>query len=260
MMRALFTSSTGLQAQEIMVDVIANNLANVNTAGFKRSRADFEDLLYESIRPAGASAATGQEIPTGIQVGHGVRPVATAKIFTQGDFAQTENSLDMAIEGKGFFRITMPSGETAYTRSGAFKQDSTGNIVTSDGYLLADSITIPQDTLELSIGSDGTVSVIQAGSGTSTEIGNITLANFPNPAGLSSIGRNLYLPTTASGSETTGTPGTDSYGTIIQGFLELSNVSIVEEMVKMIIAQRAYETNSKVIQTTSDMLRQSSNI
>jgi len=255
MMRALWTGATGMQTQQLSMDVIANNLANVNTAGFKRGRSDFQDLLYQTMRLAGTASSTNTKVPTGIQVGHGARPVAVQKIFLQGDFMQTQNELDMTIEGKGFFQIRTPDGETAYSRSGAFKLDSDGRVVTSDGYPVEPEITIPDDTINTTIGPDGTVSVLQAGQTVPAQVGNLELAMFPNQAGLKSIGRNLYVETDGSGAPTTGTPGQDGFGTIAQGFLEMSNVSVVEEMVNMIVSQRAYEINSKVIQTSDDMLQ-----
>jgi flagellar basal-body rod protein FlgG len=258
--RTLSIAATGMQAQNLNIDVIANNLANVNTTGYKRSRADFEDLLYQTLRPAGVASAAGNQVPTGIQVGQGVKPVATYKIFSQGDYQHTENKLDLAIEGDGFFQVLQPNGEVAYTRSGAFKLDSEGRIVTSDGYPLEPAITIPTDATDISIGSDGIVSVLQAGQTTATEIGTIELVRFVNPAGLNSIGRNLFLPTTASADPETGTAGTAGFGTISQGYLEMSNVSVVEEMVNMISAQRAYEINSKAIQAADDMLQVANNM
>jgi flagellar basal-body rod protein FlgG len=249
-----------MKSQSLNIDVISNNLANVNTTGFKSSRADFQDLLYETLRQAGTSSSENSDVPTGIQVGHGSRPVASHKIFTQGDFQQTKNELDIAIEGEGFFQILQPNGETAYSRDGAFKMDRDGRIVTSDGFVMEPEITIPSDSISLSIGLDGTVSVLQAGSSAPTEIGTITVARFVNPAGLHSIGRNLYLPTNASGDALVGTAGEDGLGTLAQGFLEMSNVSVVDEMVKMITAQRAYEINSKTIQAADDMLQQANNV
>ncbi len=248
MIRALFTAATGMQAQQLNLDTIANNLANVNTTGFKRNRVDFQDLLYQTLRPAG------------IQVGHGTRPVATQKIWSQGNFQQTENPLDLVIEGDGFFQVTRPDGTIAYTRAGAFKRDSQGQIVNSDGYVLQPALTIPEGTTSISIGSDGTVSVITAGQSTPQQLGQIELARFMNPAGLNAIGKNLFLPTAASGQATTGTPGLDGFGTINQGFLEMSNVSVVEEMVQMIAAQRAFEVNSKAIRSADEMLAISNNL
>jgi len=260
MIRALWTSATGMQAQQLNIDVIANNLANVNTAGFKRGRGDFQDLLYQTIRLAGTASSTGTEVPSGIQVGHGARVVAVQKIFLQGDFMQTMNDLDITIEGRGFFQILRPDGEIAYTRSGAFKLDSDGRIVTSDGYPMEPETTIPEDTVNITIGPDGTVSVLQAGQTEASEVGNIELAMFPNEGGLKNVGKNLYLPTDASGDPTTGVPGEDGFGTIAQGYLEMSNVNVVEEMVNMIVSQRAYEINSKVIQTSDDMLQVANNL
>jgi flagellar basal-body rod protein FlgG len=260
MIRSIWTAATGMQAQTLNIDVIANNLANVNTAGFKRSRADFQDLLYETLRPAGASSSEGTQVPVGIQLGHGTRPAAVNKIFLQGDFQKTDNELDLAVEGDGFFQILQLNGEIAYTRAGAFKLDSEGRIVTSDGFSLEPEITVPTDTVALSVGIDGTVSVVQAGETEASEIGTIELARFINPAGMHTIGRNLYVPTDASGDVVTGTAGEDGFGTIAQGYLEMSNVSVVDEMVNMIVAQRAYEINSKTIQTADDMLQMANNI
>ena len=260
MIRSLWTSATGMQAQALNLDVIANNLANVNTAGFKKSRAEFQDLLYETIRPAGTSSSQDTQVPTGIQIGHGTRPSTVLKIFSQGDMENTKNELDLAIEGDGFFQIILPNGETAYTRDGAFKLDSDGRMVNSDGFALEPEITIPSDAVSISVGIDGTVSVLQAGDSIPSEIGTIELARFVNPAGLISTGRNLYITSEASGDEMTGTPGEDGLGSLAQGFLEMSNVSVVDEMVNMITAQRAYEVNSKSIQTADEMLQLANNI
>jgi flagellar basal-body rod protein FlgG len=260
MLRTLWIAASGMEAQALNIDVISNNLANVNTSGFKRSRADFQDLLYQTLRPAGAASSIGTEVPTGIQLGQGTKPVAVQKIFLQGDYQQTQNELDMAIEGDGFFQVLQPNGEVAYTRAGTFKLDSEGRIVTSDGFIMEPEITIPDDSTMISIGTDGTVSVLRAEETEFTEVGTIELARFTNPAGLNSIGRNLYLPTSASGDPITGTAGEDGFGTIAQGYLEMSNVSVVEEMVNMIIAQRAYEINSKAIQTADEMLQMANNI
>lgn len=260
MIRSLWTSATGMQAQELNIDVISNNLANVNTSGFKKSRAEFQDLLYESLRPAGAASSADTTIPTGVQLGHGARPSAVQKMFSQGDFQNTENELDWAIEGDGFFQIELPNGETSYSRCGEFKLDADGRIVNADGFLLIPQLTVPTDTVSITVGMDGTVSVIQADDPVPSEIGTIELARFVNPSGLRSLGRNLFVPTTGSGDEIVGTPGQDGFGTIAQGFLEMSNVSVVDEMVTMITAQRAYETNSKVIQTADDMLQMANNL
>ncbi|MGD2184581.1 MAG: flagellar basal-body rod protein FlgG [Desulfobacterales bacterium] len=260
MIRSLWTSATGMQAQELNIDVISNNLANVNTSGFKKSRAEFQDLLYENIRPAGAASSQDTIVPTGIQLGHGTRPAAVQKLFAQGDFQNTQNELDWAIEGNGFFQIELPSGEISYSRSGEFKLDVDGRIVNPDGFPLLPELTVPTDTVSISVGMDGTVSVIQAGDSTPVEIGSIQLTRFINPAGLRNLGRNLYVPTEASGVGITGIAGENGFGTIAQGFLEMSNVSVVDEMVNMITAQRAYETNSKVIQTADDMLQLANNL
>jgi len=260
MIRSLWTAATGMQAQTLNIDVISNNLANVNTTGFKRSRADFQDLLYETFRPPGMASSADTTVPTGIQVGHGTRPAATQKIFIQGDFQHTQNDLDMAIEGDGFFQIIQPNGEVAYTRAGSFKLDSDGRMVTSDGFPLEPEIVLPADSVAVSISTDGIVSALLAGETAPTEVGTIELARFINPAGLNSIGRNLYLPTDASGDVETGVAGEGSFGTIAQGYLEMSNVSVVDEMVNMITAQRAYEINSKAIQASDDMLQVANNL
>jgi flagellar basal-body rod protein FlgG len=260
MIRALYSASSGMQAQQLNLDVVANNLANVNTAGFKKTRTDFEDLLYQTYRAPGAAGAAGSTIPSGIQVGSGTRPVATQRIFSQGDFQQTENPLDLVIEGDGFFQITRPDGSTAYTRAGAFKKDGTGRVVTSEGYVLQPNLVVPADAKGLTIGSDGTVSVFVAGQTQAQQLGQIQLAQFVNPAGLLSIGRNLFTPTSASGNAVVGTAGTQGLGTIAQGFLELSNVKVVDEMVAMITSQRAYEASSRAIQTADEMLAMSNNM
>jgi flagellar basal-body rod protein FlgG len=260
MLRSLFTAATGMEAQKLNIDVIANNLANVNTVGFKKSRADFQELFYQDLKTPGAISAEGAQIPSGIELGLGVRPVAVQKLFLQGDFVNTGNSLDLVIEGDGFFQIMMPDGTISYTRAGAFKLDSEGRIVDSDGYPLEPNITIPSDTLSTTVSSDGKITVLQAGSSTPTEIGQIELARFINPGGLKAVGRNLYVPTAASGDPLLGTPGTEGFGTTAQGFVELSNVNIVEEMVNMIVSQRAYEINSKAIQTSDEMLQIANNL
>jgi flagellar basal-body rod protein FlgG len=256
----MFIAATGMEAQKTNIDVISNNLANVNTNGFKKSRADFQDLIYQDMEAAGAESAEGDEIPTGIQLGLGVETAAVHKIFLQGDFVSTENPLDMVIEGDGFFQISMPDGDTGYTRAGSFKIDSSGRIVNSDGYPLEPEITLPSDTLQTTISSDGTVSVLQPGSSSSTVVGQIELAQFINPAGLRALGKNLFTISGSSGDAATGNPGSDGLGTINQGMIELSNVNIVEEMVNMIVSQRAYELNSKVVQTSDDMLRMANSI
>ncbi|MBE9527749.1 MAG: flagellar basal-body rod protein FlgG [Proteobacteria bacterium] len=255
MIRALWTASTGMEAQQINIDVIAHNLANVNTTAFKRSRADYQDLLYQEMKSAGASSSQDTIVPTGIQVGQGVKMVSTAKLFDQGNFRQTGNSFDLGIEGDGMFQVVLPDGTTAYTRTGEFKIDADGRLVTSDGYLVEPAITIPSDSLTISVSADGIISVTQPGSATPTQVGNLELARFINPSGLKSMGKNLMTITGASGDATTASPGTDGVGTIAQGFLEMSNVSVVEEMVNMIAAQRAYEINSKAIQAADEMLQ-----
>lgn len=260
MIRALWTAASGMQSQQKNIDVVANNLANVNTAGFKKSRADFQDLMYQNLKTTGAPSTNSTQVPTGIQIGLGSRLAAVTKIFTPGDFTQTGNELDMAIEGDGFYQIQLPDGTTGYSRSGAFKKDSTGRVVTSDGYPLLPAISIPSNATKVNIGNDGTVSVSQAGQNTPTQVGNIQLASFSNPSGLSAQGKNLFLPTDASGAATTGTPGQTGLGTIAQGFLEMSNVSVMEEMVNMIVGQRAYEINSKAVQASDEMLQTANNL
>lgn len=260
MIRALFTSQSGMQAQQLVLDVIANNLSNSNTAGFKRARVDFQDLLYRTFPTPGTLQAQGITVPTGIQVGHGTRPVATQRMFGQGDFLQTDNPLDLTIEDTGFFQVTRADGTTAYTRAGSFKKDGTGRVVTADGFLLQPNITIPADATNVSVGTDGTVSVTIPGQSTAQQIGSVQLARFVNPGGLISIGRGLYLPTQASGDPIVGNPGVDGMGSLAQGYLEMSNVKVVEEMVAMITSQRAYEANSKAIQTADEMLGMANNM
>ena len=255
MMRALWTSATGMQAQQMNIDVIANNLSNVNTTGFKRSRADFQDLLYQTMRaPGSETSQAGTQVPTGIQFGHGVRTAAVSKMFSQGDYNQTGNQMDLAIEGRGFFNIQMPDGTTAYTRDGTFKLDSTGQVVTSDGYPLEPGIVVPPDAVQVTVGPDGSVNAMMPSQVDPVNIGNIQLTTFVNPAGLNAIGRNLYTESGATGDPVVGDPGTDGVGTIQQGYLEMSNVNMVEEMVQMIASQRAYEISSKGIRTADEML------
>ncbi len=254
MMRALFTSATGMMAQQFNMDVISNNLANVNTVGFKSARADFQDLLYQQIQPAGATVSQGAQSPTGIQVGLGVRTASTETMFGEGDLQTTGNPLDTAIEGSGFYSVLLPDGTTGYTRDGSFKMNSQGQIVNSSGYAIQPEIVIPSNATNITIGSDGTVSANIGGQVAPTSLGQITLTNFVNNAGLESAGGNIFKPTAASGSPQAGVAGTAGYGTLQQDTLEMSNVSIVNEMVSMIVAQRAYETNSKAIQTCDDML------
>jgi flagellar basal-body rod protein FlgG len=249
-----------MHAQQLTLDVISNNLANVQTAGFKRSRVDFQDLVYEVLQAPGAASAQGQEVPSGFQVGHGSRAVATQRLFVKGDLQQTGNSLDLAIEGDGFFQVQLPSGDTGYTRSGAFKKNSQGQLVTSDGFAVQPQITIPPDAISVSVGVDGTVSVLQAGQAQPQTLGSIELVRFINPGGLQSQGRNLFIPTQASGDATPGTPGSDGLGTLLQGFVEGSNVNVVEEMVGMIVTQRAYEINSRAIRTADEMMQTANNL
>ena len=255
MIRSLYIAQSGLEAQQLNVDVISNNLANVSTNGFKRQRAVFQDLLYQTLRQPGAQSSQLTQYPTGLQLGTGVAPVATARIFTQGNLQQVGGSLNMAIEGRGFFQILLPNGNTAYTRDGAFQLDSQGQIVTALGFALQPAITIPADALTITIGGDGTVSVTQPTSSTPTQVGNIQLADFINPGGLQAIGNNLYLETASSGPATTGDPGNNGLGILDQGFLEASNVSVTEELVDLITAQRAFEINSRAITTSDQMLQ-----
>jgi len=260
MMRALYAATTGMNAQDLNVSVISNNLANVNTSGFKRSRVDFQDLLYQNLRLQGTLSNNGNQVPTGIQLGLGVKPAAIQKIFLQGDFTQTQNPLDIAIEGKGFFQVTLPNGNIGYTRAGTFKLDQTGQIVTSDGLLMQPAVTIPPDALTISIDPSGVVSVTQPNAPAPAVVGNIQTATFQNPAGLQALGDNLFTETAASGTPIVGSPGLNDRGTIQQGFLELSNVSVVEELVNLITAQRAYEVNSRTVQTADEMLQIASNL
>jgi flagellar basal-body rod protein FlgG len=260
MLRALHTAATGMQAQQINIDTIANNIANVNTTGFKQARAEFQDLLYQDLRPAGTASSATTEYPTGLQIGLGTMPVATARNFAQGDFRQTSSPLDMVISGKGFFQVQLPSGETAYTRDGSFHVDQAGTLVTAEGNPVLPQITIPADAQTIVVGRDGTVSVVQAGQPDAQQVGSLQVADFQNPAGLSGIGRNLLMPSTASGTAIVGAAGTNGLGEIQQGFLEQSNVNVVEEMVNMIVAQRAYEVNSKALRVADDMLQQVNNL
>jgi flagellar basal-body rod protein FlgG len=253
-------AASGMYAQKLNVDNITNNLANVNTTGFKRAKLEFQDILYEVMRMAGATTVQGIEVPVELQIGYGTRPVATQRIYSQGTLNSTGNPLDIAIQGDGFFIVDMPDGTQAFTRDGAFKLSRDGEIVTSDGYLLASAITLPPEAEEITIGVDGTVTVRNAGETEVTDLGQITLAKFLNPGGLSSVGRNLYIQTTASGDYIEGVPGEDGLGILRSMFLEMSNVEVVEEMVNLIIAQRAYEINSKGIQTAEDMMQVANNL
>ncbi|MEJ2059015.1 MAG: flagellar basal-body rod protein FlgG [Gammaproteobacteria bacterium] len=252
---ALWIAKTGLDAQQTRMDVIANNLANVNTTGFKKGRASFEDLIYQNVRQAGAQSSQNTQLPSGLMLGTGVRVDSTEKIFTQGNIVQTGNNLDMAVQGRGFFQILMPDGTVAYTRNGSFQLDSNGQVVDSSGNPLQPTITVPQNTTSITIGSDGTVTATVAGNTQPTQLGTVQLTDFINPAGLMPIGQNLFLETAASGPPQTSTPGLNGVGTLQQGSLESSNVNTVESLVNMIETQRAYEINSKAIATTDQMLQ-----
>ena len=261
MIRALYSAASGMTAQQMNVDNIAHNLANANTAGYKMRRAQFQDLLYQTVVQPGSAAGQQTSVPTGLQVGLGTRTSSNEIVFTQGSFAQTDNPLDMVIQGKGFFQIRRPSGELAYTRSGAFHLDKDGNICTQDGNPLEPQITLPSASQQISIAQDGTVSYTLPNQAAAQQAGQIQLANFVNPAGLNSIGGNLYLPTDASGDATVGTPGgQEGLGSILQGYTEQSNVSVVEEFINLIVAQRGYEANSKVVKAADDMYQQVNNL
>lgn len=255
----LWVAKTGLEAQHTRMSTISNNLANASTTGFKRDRAVFADLIYQNIVQVGSQSSEDTTMPSGLNLGTGVRTVATEKLFTQGNILQTGNPLDIAIQGRGFIQILMPDGTTAYTRDGSLQKDSTGQLVTSMGYAIDPNITIPDNTLSVSISSDGVVSVMTQGSASPTQVGNIQLADFVNPTGLQPIGNNLFLESGASGSPQTGTPGLTGLGTLIQSSLEGSNVNTVEELVNMIETQRAYEMNSKAISTADQMLQYATN-
>ena len=260
MMRSLFISATGMGAQQRQIDTVANNLANVNTNGFKRSRNNFQDLLYQIDRAAGSPSSQNTTIPVGIHSGHGVRHISTEKIFTQGDIKNTNVELDIAIEGVGFFQILQPNGAIAYSRAGNFQRDQDGRLVTQDGFRVEPEIIVPQDARQVQIGLDGTVSVLVGEAPLPTPVGTIQLARFVNPAGLVPLGKNLFSPSAASGNPVVENPGVNGMGSLSQYFLELSNVSVVDEMINMIVAQRAYEINSKAIQTSDDMLQTANNI
>ena len=254
MIKSLWTAKTGLESQQVQLDVISNNLANVSTNGFKQSRAVFEDLLYQNMRQPGAQNNVQDRLPSGMQIGSGVRPVATERLHTQGGLESTENSRDLAINGKGFFQVLMPDGTTAFTRDGSFQLDENGQMVTANGYPLEPAIIIPDNALSVDIGEDGVVSVTQPGTSESDEVGQITISTFVNATGLQSIGGNLYLETSSSGPRNELMPGMNGAGRLLQGYVETSNVNVVEEMVSMIQTQRAYEINSKAVQTSDEML------
>jgi flagellar basal-body rod protein FlgG len=258
MIRALYSAATGMESEQLNLDVISNNLSNVNTTGFKRSKIEFEDLLYDTVSAPGADQGSGNQLPTGIEVGHGSNPVATARVFTEGELTQTGERLDVAIQGDGFFEVQMPDGTLAYTRDGALKTDSTGRITTSEGLPVESGFQpIPAGTTSVTISPDGTVTTNGA-SGSQTF--QVQLTRFANPGGLQPIGRNLYTQTLASGAPETGDPDADGYGSLQQGYLEMSNVKVVEEMVNMIVAQRAYEVNSKAVQAADEMMQQADNL
>jgi len=254
MIRSLWIAKTGLDAQQTQLDVISNNLANVSTNGYKRSRAIFEDLLYQTLRQPGAQSTQQTTISSGLQLGVGVRTVATEKIHTQGNLNQTSNPLDIAINGQGFFQIQMPDGTINYTRDGSFQKDANGQVVTSSGYPLSPALTIPNNAISVTIGRDGIVSVVLPLTATPSNIGNIQLATFVNPGGLQSAGENLFMETASSGTPTPNTPGTNGTGLLNQGYVETSNVNVAEELVNMIQSQRAYEMNSRAITTSDQML------
>ncbi len=260
MIRALRTAATGMKAQEVRVDVIANNLANVNTAGFKKTQAQFQDLLYQTLRPAGVAEFQGQVVPTEMQVGHGVKLSSTQKVFTQGELQKTQNDLDLAINGDGFFQIQQPDGTIAYTRDGNFEISQDGILVTTDGLMLQPQITIPANAMKLSVGADGNVNVLLPQQVQPQNVGRIELARFINPAGLRNIGNNLYLETVSSNPPLLGNPAENEFGRIEQGYIEYSNVSVVDELVDLITAQRVYELNSRGISIADNMLQVAGNI
>ncbi len=255
MIRSLWIAKTGMETQQTSMDVISNNLANVSTTGFKRSRAVFQDLLYQTVRQPGAQSSQQTELPSGLQLGTGVQTVATERMFDQGNPQQTSNPLDVCINGSGFFQVLMPDGTTSYTRDGSFQTNSQGQLVTASGYPVQPAITIPANALTVTIGTDGTVSVTQPGSSATTQVGTLQLATFVNNAGLQSLGDNLYAETAASGNAATNTPGNNGTGTLQQGYIESSNVNVVEEMVNMIQTQRTYELDSQAITTSNQMLQ-----
>jgi flagellar basal-body rod protein FlgG len=260
MIRALYTAASGMNAQQANIDNVANNLANVNTTGFKKSRVEFEDLVYQQVKTAGSPTSQEAEAPVGLETGLGTRAVASARNFATGNLRSTNNPLDLAIEGGGFFQVTLPGGETGYTRAGALHLNGQGQMVTAEGVPLEPAITIPANATSVSISKDGIVSVAVPGQSAPQQVGTIELAMFQNPGGLTARGGNIFVATTASGDATTGVPGSDGIGTVQQGFLEDSNVSVVEEMVNMILGQRAYEANSRVIRAADEMLQQVNNL
>ncbi|MFN7914044.1 MAG: flagellar basal-body rod protein FlgG [Vicinamibacterales bacterium] len=260
MIRALYTAASGMNAQQSNIDNVAHNLANVNTSGFKKSHVEFEDLVYQEVRTPGAATSSVGEAPIGLEVGLGTRPVGTSRDFTPGNLRSTGGQLDLAIEGDGFFQITTPQGTTAYTRTGAFHRDAQGGLVTADGYALEPQISIPANATTVTISKDGVVSAQIAGQSATQQLGTIEIATFQNPGGLRPLGGNLFEVTSASGDAQTGAPGLDGKGVVQQGFIEDSNVSVVEEMVNMILGQRAYEANSRVVKAADEMLSQVNNM
>ncbi|HYP70215.1 MAG TPA: flagellar basal-body rod protein FlgG [Variovorax sp.] len=260
MIRSLHIAKTGLDAQQTQLDVVSNNLANVGTTGFKRSRAVFEDLMYQNLRQVGAQTSDQTRLPSGLQVGTGVHVVATERIHAQGNLTKTENPKDVAINGAGFFQIQMPDGTTAYTRDGSFQTDADGQLVTASGFLIQPAITLPQNATSLTVGRDGMVSVTQAGSSNTVQVGQLQLATFLNPTGLQSLGENLYAETDSSGAPNQVNPGVDGAGILSQGYVEASNVNVVEELVSMIATQRSYEINSKAVQASDQMLQRLSQL
>ncbi|HEY7098538.1 MAG TPA: flagellar basal-body rod protein FlgG [Terriglobales bacterium] len=261
MFRSLYTAASGMMAQQMNLDNIANNLANSSTAGFRRRRIQFQDMIYQNLVMPGTAATQQTTVAAGLQIGLGTRAAASEIVQLQGDFSTTGNPLDLVVQGQGFFQVRLPSGETAYTRSGAFHLDSEGNVVTADGDPIEPSITVPAGATSITVGSDGTVSVTQPGQSAAQQVGSVQLALFPNPGGLNSIGKNLFLQTMASGDPVVGTPGgSEGLGTIQQGMLEQSNVNVVEEFIQMILAQRSYESNSRVVQAADQMFQQINNL
>jgi len=256
MIRALYTAASGMNAQQANIDNVAHNLANVNTTGFKKSRVEFEDLVYQRTKEPGSPTDTSGEAPVGYETGLGTKPVATARDFSSGNLKATNAPLDLAIQGRGFFQISLPDGTVGYTRAGALHLNAEGQLVTAEGYPMEPQMTIPPNATSVTISAQGIVSVALPGQTAAQQIGTIELATFQNPAGLSALGGNLFAPTTASGEPTTGLPGIDGIGTLVQGFVEESNVSVVEEMVNMILGQRAYEANSRVVKAADEMLQQ----
>lgn len=260
MIRSLWISKTGMEAQQTQLDTISNNLANVGTNGYKRSHAVFEDLIYQNLRQTGAASSGQTQLPTGLQVGLGVRTVATSRNFSQGNLQQTSNNLDVAIKGQGFFQIQMPDGTTAYSRDGTFQRDANGQLVTNSGFVVQPGITIPAAAQSITIAADGIVSVSLPGQTAPQQVGQLQTTTFANPAGLEPLGQNLYAETASSGTPNAGAPGAAGHGTLLQGHVETSNVNVVEELVSMIQTQRAYELNSKAIQTSDQMLQRLSQV